>query len=128
MSGRIRVENEALRWRSRRGLLELELLLLAFVRTRLESLSVAEKHVYARLLEHDDCDIFDWIQARDDPEDPEIADLLVAMGLHFGMDVTRYLGPAGPATGRDLEQDLADLGDEGDLEDADDAEEADPEM
>ena len=37
----------ALRWRSRRGLLELELLLLPFVRKRLESLSLADKALYA---------------------------------------------------------------------------------
>lgn len=69
----------ALRWRSRRGLLELELLLLPFVRKRLASLSAADKALYARLLEHDDCDIFDWIQARAAPDDPELVDLVAAI-------------------------------------------------
>jgi DNA-directed RNA polymerase subunit alpha len=51
----------------------------------------------------------------------EIADLLVAMGLHFGMDVTRYLGAGGPAAGGDIDQDLGDAGDEGDIENGEDA-------
>jgi antitoxin CptB len=66
---RLRIDDAALRWRSRRGLLELELLLRPFVSTRLESLSVEEKHDYARLLEHDDCDIYDWLMDRDEPDD-----------------------------------------------------------
>lgn len=58
----------------------------------------------------------------------EIADLLVAMGLHFGMDVTRYLGATGPAAGRDADEDLAELADDGDAEDGDDAEDADQDI
>lgn len=61
-----------LRWRSRRGMLELELALAPFVAKRLDSLSEAERASYARLLEHDDWDIFDWVQDRSDPDDPEL--------------------------------------------------------
>lgn len=74
------VEPEAdvkrLRWRSRRGMLELELALKPFVDTRLESLSPAEQSRYARLLEHDDWDIFDWVQGKRDPEDSELRALV----------------------------------------------------
>ena len=76
---RLRTDDAALRWRSRRGLLELELLLRPFVSTRLASLSVAEKHHYARLLEHDDCDIYDWLMDRDAPEDPQLVDMVRAV-------------------------------------------------
>ena len=41
-----------LRWRSRRGMLELELALQPFVEQRLASLSAADRERYARLLEH----------------------------------------------------------------------------
>jgi DNA-directed RNA polymerase subunit alpha len=51
----------------------------------------------------------------------EIADLLVAMGLHFGMDVTRYLGSTTPVAGGDAEQEVVESADEGDIEDGDDA-------
>lgn len=73
------VEDQVLGWRSRRGMLELELLLLPFVRTRLGSLSPEDKTCYARLLEHDDWDIFDWIQGRATPPDPELAGIVAAI-------------------------------------------------
>lgn len=62
-----------LEWRSRRGMLELELALAPFVTKRLGSLSERERASYARLLEHDDWDIFDWVQGRAVPDDPELA-------------------------------------------------------
>jgi succinate dehydrogenase flavin-adding protein (antitoxin of CptAB toxin-antitoxin module) len=65
-----------LRWRSRRGMLELELALKPFVDSRLESLSPAEQARYARLLEHDDWDIFDWVQGKREPEDAELRALV----------------------------------------------------
>ena len=54
-----------LTWRSKRGLLELELLLEPFVR-RLGELSRAELEQYGRLLEHDDLDLYDWLRGVDD--------------------------------------------------------------
>jgi antitoxin CptB len=62
-----------LRWRSRRGMLELELALAPFVETHLSTLSATDRERYARLLEHDDWDIFDWVQRRSEPADPELA-------------------------------------------------------
>jgi antitoxin CptB len=58
-----------LRWRSRRGMLELDLVLLPFVEGRLDSLSVADQALYGRLLEHDDWDIYEWIQGQSSPPD-----------------------------------------------------------
>ena len=69
---RLRIDDPALRWRSRRGLLELELLLRGFVDARLTSLSHVEKQDYARLLERDDCDIYDWLMGRGEPDDPAL--------------------------------------------------------
>ena len=54
-------------------MLELELVLQPFLRTRLASLGASEKALYARLLEHDDWDIFDWVQGRSRPDDPQLA-------------------------------------------------------
>lgn len=73
---RLHEQARRLRWRSRRGMLELELALLPFVERRLDTLSAAEQHTYARLLEHDDWDLFDWIQGRQEPEDAELAALV----------------------------------------------------
>jgi len=71
------LEEQVLRWRSRRGLLELELVLQPFVRKELHVLSAADRARYARLLEFDDCDIFDWIQGRGEPDDRDLVDLVV---------------------------------------------------
>jgi antitoxin CptB len=78
-SGSSHIENQVLRWRSRRGLLELELVLRPFVERCLESLSSDDKARYARLLEHDDCDIYDWIQARREPDDADLVALVGAI-------------------------------------------------
>jgi antitoxin CptB len=60
---------QQLRWRSRRGLLELELLLLPFATHRLELLDPHSLRDYERLLACEDLDIFDWLQQRATPED-----------------------------------------------------------
>lgn len=56
-----------LAWRSRRGLLELELLLAPFVRLRLAELSAAELAGYEALLENDDLDLYEWLTGRAAP-------------------------------------------------------------
>ena len=68
-----RGSDKSLRWRSRRGMLELELALAPFVQTCLDTLPAADRKRYAGLLEHDDWDIYDWIQGRSEPADPELA-------------------------------------------------------
>ncbi len=66
---------DRVRWRSRRGLLELELLLLPFVRGQLVTLDDEKLAGFARLLEHDDWDIFEWLQQRAAPP-AELADIV----------------------------------------------------
>ena len=65
-----------LQWRSRRGMLELELALLPFVEQRLAALSADERRQYEALLDHDDWDIFEWLQGRGDAPDPALAGLI----------------------------------------------------
>lgn len=72
-------DHRRLRWRSRRGALELELALAPFVEKRLATLSEQEKARYAKLLDHDDWDIYEWIQGRGEPDDPELAGILDAI-------------------------------------------------
>ena len=64
-------------WRSRRGLLELDLLLPPFVKACFETLSDAQRRALYRLLDCEDQDIWDWFQQRDTPADCEIGDLVV---------------------------------------------------
>ncbi len=59
---------ERLRWRSRRGLLELELLLLPFVDAEMGDLSDGLLARFEKLLDCDDMDIYEWLMARSEPE------------------------------------------------------------
>ncbi len=75
---------ERARWRSRRGLLELELLLEPFVNGRLPALPPASLEDYERLLEHDDVDIHEWILARSQAPDavaPMVAEIRSFLSL-----------------------------------------------
>ena len=49
-------------WRSRRGMLELDLLLTAFAKRRYPQLAAADRAAYLRLLARDDWEIWDWLQ------------------------------------------------------------------
>ena len=69
-------------WRSRRGLLELELLLVPFVRERYAQLSPDAQSSYARLLEHEDLDIYDWLQGRSQPDDQSMAVIVALIREH----------------------------------------------
>lgn len=64
---------QRLRWRSRRGMLELELALKPFVERALDTLDDETLAAYSALLEHDDWDIFDWVQGRSEPDDAALA-------------------------------------------------------
>ena len=56
-------------WRSRRGMLELELKLVPFVRDRFGDLSKAEQVAYEAMLDEEDWQLFDWLQGREVPND-----------------------------------------------------------
>ena len=56
-------------WRSRRGMLEVEIELLPFVRDQFDGLSAADKAAFASLLEEDDWTIHDWLRGATQPAD-----------------------------------------------------------
>ena len=57
------------RWRSRRGMLEVENELLPFVHEQFDDLEAADRDAYARLLEEDDWTIHDWLRGASQPAD-----------------------------------------------------------
>ncbi|WP_100643407.1 succinate dehydrogenase assembly factor 2 [Alteromonas facilis] len=60
-----------LKWACRRGMLELDVLLMPFVETGFHDLDDAQQEQFERLLTSDDPDLFAWFmghQACDDPE------------------------------------------------------------
>lgn len=59
-------------WHSRRGMLELDLVLLPFVEERLRHLEDVDVERFRHLLTLEDQDMFSWFINRVIPEDPEV--------------------------------------------------------
>lgn len=66
------MEYNRLRWASRRGMLELDLILMPFVEHAYPTLTEAEQADYARLLESEDQDLFAWFLHRQEPQDESL--------------------------------------------------------
>ena len=59
-------------WHSRRGMLELDVLLVPFVREVYPSLDAENQARYRKLLECEDQDMFGWFMQREQPEDADL--------------------------------------------------------
>ena len=70
------LEFNRLRWRSRRGMLELDLLLLPFFDEVFAELEADEQQAFIKLLEQDDPDLWDWFSRKSESDDPELAALV----------------------------------------------------
>ena len=70
------VDKNKLRWRSRRGLLELDLLLVNFVDDGFDELSPNQQGHYRRLLEEEDPDLLSWFSRSAVAEDPDFQALV----------------------------------------------------
>ncbi|WP_296250258.1 succinate dehydrogenase assembly factor 2 [Pseudomonas sp. UBA4194] len=66
------VELNRLYWHSRRGMLELDVLLVPFVKDVYPHLDQADRDLYVRLLECEDQDMFGWFMERNESQDPEL--------------------------------------------------------
>jgi len=66
------VEFKRLYWHSRRGMLELDVLLIPFLEACYSDLSADDQDRYRRLLECEDTDMFEWFMQRGKPEDPDL--------------------------------------------------------
>ena len=69
-------------WHSRRGMLELDLLLVPFAREVFESLSHPDQMLYSELLEEEDQDLFTWLMQRTPPEDPRFESIIRLILAH----------------------------------------------
>lgn len=73
------------RWRSRRGMLELDLLLTKFAAQRYPLLDDADQAAYRHLLTHDDWQLWDWLQGQPPARDlARIVHLVAAFGVGEG--------------------------------------------
>jgi|TARA_B110000881_G_scaffold212705_1_gene222723 antitoxin CptB len=69
-------------WHSRRGMLELDLLLVPFAREVFESLSHPDQMLYSELLEEEDQDLFTWLMQRTPPKDPRFESIIRQILAH----------------------------------------------
>lgn len=78
MSGK---ERARVRWRCRRGMLEMDVLILPFFDTYYDGLSDQEKLDFDKLLDCNDPQLFAWVMEQevcDNPEYAHIVDKLIA--------------------------------------------------
>ena len=66
------VEINRLYWHSRRGMLELDVLLVPFTKEVYATLNQVDRDLYVRLLTCEDQDMFGWFMERAESEDPEL--------------------------------------------------------
>ncbi|WP_108446623.1 succinate dehydrogenase assembly factor 2 [Halomonas denitrificans] len=57
-------------WHSRRGMWELDLLLIPFLEQRYGDLDEADQAAFRALIDEEDQDLFLWLMRREWPEDP----------------------------------------------------------
>lgn len=87
-------EHDRLRWRCRRGLLELDLVLNGFLESRFENLTPGQRTALARLLDLPDHDLLDMVMGRAETNDPGCAEI-----VGFLRQVSKVVG-ADLVTGR----------------------------
>lgn len=63
-------------WHSRRGMLELDVLLAPFVEHGYDALTEPEKHIFERLLSCDDPDLFAWFMGHATSKDSSLQQLV----------------------------------------------------
>ena len=66
------MDRNRLFWASRRGMLELDLILLPFLEKIYPTLDEEDQRRFQQLLESEDQDLFGWFLQRGNPENPEL--------------------------------------------------------
>ena len=70
------LEYNRMRWRSRRGMLELDLLLLPFFDEMYLAITAAQQLSFQKLLEQYDPDLLEWFSQKSRPDDAGMAALV----------------------------------------------------
>lgn len=74
-----------LRWASRRGMLELDLILLPFVENVYSTISEADQALFDLLLDGEDQDLFNWFLGKGVPEDENLQHIVKLVLQHTGL-------------------------------------------
>ncbi len=69
-------EINRMRWAARRGMLELDLVLEPYVKANYAGLGEEDRARFQQLMLSEDQDLFAWFLRREQPEDPELANIV----------------------------------------------------
>lgn len=72
-------------WGSRRGMLELDLVLMPFLENVYPVLEQSDKERYWLLLEEQDQDLFAWFLRRENPDNPELQRIVEIIRANTGL-------------------------------------------
>jgi antitoxin CptB len=75
---------QRIRWHSRRGMLELDLILVPFAEQHFESLDEVDQVRYEKLLESEDQDLLAWLLEHAEPADPDIKKIIQLIRTRHG--------------------------------------------
>jgi antitoxin CptB len=70
------MDTKKLRWRARRGMRELDVLLTRFLDNQFGETDAATQRRFESLLEHDDPQLYSWLTRRQLHSDPDMQDLI----------------------------------------------------
>lgn len=76
-------------WGSRRGMLELDLVLMPFLENVYPTLEQGDKERYWLLLEEQDQDLFSWFLRRENPANPELQRIVDIIRANTGLQKNR---------------------------------------
>lgn len=85
----LETEINRLHWQSRRGMWELDLLLVPFIKNRYAELDQDDRKRYEALLACEDQDLFVWLMRRELPDHPEhriIVEKIIAYAENSDLD------------------------------------------
>lgn len=74
-----------IRWRLRRGMRELDLLLEGFFDARYPDLQEPERQAFVELLECEDDELWSWLTGREEPSRDDLADAVRRIRRHAGL-------------------------------------------
>ena len=76
------IELKKMYWHSRRGMLELDLILVPFAENILASLTEEEQADYARLLMEEDQDLYQWLVKKGPVHNSALEDIIATVLSH----------------------------------------------
>lgn len=76
------LDKQRIFWHSRRGMLELDLLLVPFAKEVFSGLSHQEQMLYAQFLSEEDQDLFAWLMGTTDPNNEKYKSIISKILAH----------------------------------------------